>query len=272
MKNLTSAVLPCMGIPPYNRDHITKWGGVYLDDLRAELMEDRLTTLLSEKHLIDLLSAVDGDTLSSKIGSSQWLLHRIPCETETGRPYGSFTFSLPSDYVRRRIQKKLDSGVNLSLYSNSFICGNIYESGVFKYLENCRVSDEYLEVKLHDKRLTSDTQKLMISAIEDYSGSSPIQRPEYTLYKPRERNKKGLDAVLVQSSTQAFILQITINERHPKLKIDDAFQDFPSVTEWFVCCIYPTDIDDFHFPTVSPDNRILKKYIHQHSNVHSIQV
>ena len=113
----------------------------------------------------------------------------------------------------------------------------------------------------------------MIINIEDYlCSSSPIQRPvEYTLYKPRERNKKGLDAV--QSSTQAFILQITINKRHPGLKIDDAFWDFPSVTEWFVCCIHLSDVDDFHFPAVLPDSSIfpLLKYIHQHSNVH-IQV
>lgn len=103
----------------------------------------------------------------------------------------------------------------------------------------------------------------MIINIEDYScSSSPIQRPvEYTLYKAKERNKEGLDAVLVQSSTQAFILQITINKRHRGLKIDEAFRDFPPVTEWFVCCIYPTDIDDFHFPAVLPDNCIfpLKK-------------
>ena len=147
---------------------------------------------------------------------------------------------------------------------------------MFKYLKQYTVSDDFLVVELHDKRHKSNAQKLRIKNILEYSScSSPIETPaEYTLYKPRERNKKGLDAVLVQSSTQAFILQITINKRHPCIMINVAFQDFPSVTEWFVCCIYPTDISDFHFPKVLPDNCIFSpnKYIHRYSNVHSIQV
>ena len=243
LKNLLSLYMPlwsneefdecsiALGLPSYSRDYIAKWGGVYLDDTRAKLMEETLTRLLNEKQLIDFLTAVDAHTLSSGIENNQWLLHRIPCETETGRPYGSCTFSLPSDYVRRRIQEKLNSGVNLSLeHADSFICGHIYEFGVFKYLEQYTVSHDFLVVELHDKRHKSNAQKLRIKNILEYSScSSPIETPaEYTLYKPRERNKKGLDAVLVQSSTQAFILQITINKKHPPIMIDVAFEDFPS--------------------------------------------
>ena len=122
--------------------------------------------------------------MASRIENNQWLLHRIPCETETGRPYGSFTFSLPSDYVRRRIHEKLNSGVNLSLeHADSFICGHIYEFGVFKYLKQYTVSDDFLVVELHDKRHKSNAQKLRIKNILEYSScSSPIEtRAEYTL-------------------------------------------------------------------------------------------
>ena len=99
LKNLLSLYMPlwsneefdecsiALGRPSYSREYIAKWGGVYLDDTRDELMEEALTEILCEKQLIDLLTAVDGHTLSSRIENNQWLLHRIPCETETGRPY-----------------------------------------------------------------------------------------------------------------------------------------------------------------------------------------
>ena len=103
--------------------------------------------------------AINGDNLSAKIENSQWFLHRIPCENESKKPYRIYTFSLPLDYVRRKIQERLNSGINLSLIQpNSFICGHIYESGVFKYLKDYTVSGKYLEVKLYDKRHTSITQ------------------------------------------------------------------------------------------------------------------
>ena len=37
-----------LGLPSYSREYIAKWGGVYLDDTRDELMEEALTEILCE--------------------------------------------------------------------------------------------------------------------------------------------------------------------------------------------------------------------------------
>ena len=43
-----------LGLPSYSREYIAKWGGVYLDEMRAELMEEALTDIWKH-HLKDTL-------------------------------------------------------------------------------------------------------------------------------------------------------------------------------------------------------------------------
>ena len=243
---------------PFDRKLYEKWGGVILDSVRDLFMEKSLCEVLNHKELLALLSAKEKSTLSENIIHNQWLLHRYPTSDYTDQ-----TIHLPTDYVRNAILEKLKSGVtfNLSLAEgNSLVAGELYESAVFTHV----TQQQCFEVFRSDGRTHQESRKITFNNVRVYTNRDifcfcnvPDHQPQHqeqtvgTYYKPKEKNKQGVDAVLITSSKEGWIIQITINSRHNSLDLSNVPKQFENIQKWNVCCFIPTEIKDFRFPSIT---------------------
>ena len=69
---------------------------------------------------------------------------------------------------------------------------------------------------------------VVIERVEKYSSreGSNGTPTNNTLYRPMEKNKKGLDAIIIESQGEGWIIQITFNSKHAAMKVDAAYKDF----------------------------------------------
>lgn len=87
----------------FNNELFNKWGGVFVDTVRGNSLEDTLTDLLSSKELQMILSVLDCDSLSPPIQQNQWILHRYPTDD-----YKKFEVRLPSKFIEDKVLEVLD--------------------------------------------------------------------------------------------------------------------------------------------------------------------
>ena len=212
--------LVCLFMPLWTRDEMQrccdtlqlefdakifeKWGGVFIDCFRAATLESQLDEVLESSNLRDILSNLHSDSLSESIKQNQWLLHRHPYGD-----YRKYEVQLPSFYVEEKVVAVLDK-VKFQdvMQSNSSILGKLYEQHALK---NLLISEKVLNVTPYDRRGTNDGQQLEIKAVKHYSNASvESETPDKnTLYRPNEKNKQGVDAVLVTTTNTAFPLTIS---------------------------------------------------------------
>ena len=177
--------------------------------------------------------------------------------------YRSCVCEVPSDYVRDKIMEVLDSGITLQYPSNSTLLGHIYKRKVLKLLGQ---NTPDIVIKPYSSNGISD-RNLEVLSVAVFTNSSVIADPSIkTLYKPKESNKEGLDAIYVLSQEVAFIIQATINKVHKPLKVSSVCSTMPNINTRNVCLFYGGTNDDPHYPTVSwisvpPKNRYICKDI-----------
>lgn len=223
-----------------------KWGGIMATSYEFSALEERLSEILQSKSLIDVLSINDPLVLSPEMEHHQWLLHRHPTDD-----YKNCHITLPSDYVRNKIIEVLESDVSFSLplECNGILYGEIFEMKVLNEIDR----EKGIEVHLYDMKSCqfTQTQKLLVSATQLYSNAEIFEKPTVnTLYKPKENNKRGTDAVLITNEI-GWVIQVIVNPKHKSLNITNAFKQFPSMKSWCVCCVIPnTILDKFHYPAV----------------------
>ena len=218
-----------------------KWGGIFMDEYRSKVMQSELADLS-----LEMVLAVSKQALSLDVASYQWLIHRIPTDD-----YSSCETTLPSNYVRQEILKKLKTGVNFQLPIGSvdkLLFGEIYETAVFNYL----VPGESIEVIPYHDDSSCSRKILTIQNVVKFCNNSVNDVILYgTLFIPVERNKRGLDAVFVDKTPYGWVIQVTVNPKHKtSINVSDINVQFPNVTSWNICCIYPPECKEFRFPSV----------------------
>ena len=222
------------------------WGGVFLDSYRSNLLHFHLTKILQSDKLLQLVQVTDDFILSPDIKQCQWLIHRVPSSD-----YRSCVCEVPSDYVRDKIMEVLDSGIALQYPSNSTLLGHIYERKVLKLLGQ-NTPDIVIKAYSSNKLPGISDRNFEVLNVDVFTNSSVIAEPTIkTLYKPKESNKEGLDAIYVLSKEVAFIIQATINKVHKPLKVSSVRSTMPNINTWNVCLFYGGTNDDPHYPTVS---------------------
>lgn len=168
---------------PFNEDIFNKWGGVFIDSYRDELLESQLERILQSSILRDILSNLHHDSMSERIYEHQWLLHRFPIEN-----YTMCDIQLPSLYVEKKVVSMLDKVRFQDVVdSNSSILGKLYEQHVLNNL----VAGKSLIATPYDKRTSSTNNvELKIEAIQDYTNDTVVSQlpAKNTLYVPKEKN------------------------------------------------------------------------------------
>ena len=220
------------------------WGGVFLDSYRSKLLHTNLTEFLKSKMLVDLVQVTDHSARSPEMEHYQWLLHRVPCDD-----YQSCVCQVPSDFVRSKILKIFEAKHDLIFPNNSIIMGHIYKRKVLDVLSQ---NPPNIVMKPFSKKCTSisDTRMEVLN-VAQFTNSCVIQEPTIkTLYKPKESNKEGLDAIYVLSKEVAFIIQATISKTHSTMNVVSVRRTMPNIITWNVCLFYDGKGSDPRYPQV----------------------
>ena len=220
------------------------WGGVFLDSYRSKLLHTNLTQFLKSKMLVDLVQVIDHTTLTPEMKHYQWLLHRVPCDD-----YQSCVCQVPSDFVSNKILEVLEAKRDVIFPNNSIIMGHIYERKVLDVLSQ---NPSNIVMKPFSGRCTSisDTRMEVLN-VAHFTNSCVIQEPTIkTLYKPKESNKEGLDAIYVLSKEVAFIIQVTISKTHGPINVGSVCRTMPNIITWNVCLFYDGKGSDPRYPQV----------------------
>ncbi len=242
-----------------------KWGGIFVDAFRDRTLDAKLQEVLQSSDLRVILSNLHSATLQEKVGSNQWLLHRHPSDD-----YRCCEIQLPSAYVEEKVLGVLDKVNFLSiLQSNDSILGKLYEQHVFKHLLTRNSS---LDVTCFNGRATRANEPLKLEiggTIMDYSNTSTISEIEdNTLCRPKEKNKMGVDAVLLTTTNTAWAIQITISDKHKAIDISSVSKQFPLFSTLKVLIIHPSPSRAFVYPSVivnGTEIRPTRRFICQYS-------
>ena len=109
---------------------------------------------------------------------------------------------------------------------NCLALEELYENLVFIHL----TKNKCFKVRHFDRRSQPDSHQITFSNICYYSNRDYFcccsesdhqhQQPTVdTLYRPKEVNKRGIDAVLIVSFNEGWMIQITMNSKHSRLDV-----------------------------------------------------
>ena len=237
----------------YFEDQYNKWGGSIRCLSRAPFEESRdnlLDDFLSDKCLVDVVNNTEKTEgiLANKIQRYQWLVHMIPTKDDEGNTdYGHFGFSFPSDFIRLKVAHRIHGlKFDWKTVGQPKLLGEAYESHVLNSL--FKVSQEkYFSVPA--ELVGKKNEKENIPAVAGhsvYSSKTKIEQIENcVLYIPIESNRP--DFVM-----PPWIFQVTIAKSHTAKKLENVFQQFPSVEKWKLCFVLPLAIiEEFSTPRLS---------------------
>ena len=117
---------------------------------------------------------------------------------------------------------------------NSLVSGELYESAVFTHV----AQQKCFKVFRYDGRTRQESREITFSNVRVYSNRDSFcfcNEPDHhqhqeqtvsTYYRPKEKNKQGVDAVLITSSNEGWMIQITINSRHNPLDVTNVPEQF----------------------------------------------
>ena len=236
-----------------------KWGGsmriMRISAKKDTSVEEEFRQCLSNQCLLDIINQMNSDYLESY----QWLVHRIPIQSDDGAiDYQEYNCDFPSRYIAEKVAERIHHlQVDWKTVGDSSLLGKAYECHVLKHL--FQVSDKVYLSKAAYEVGDPEKKAVYINAVrhhEVFSNQGTIDPKQGTLYIPLESNKAGIDFVM-----PPWVFQVTISASHSAKRLDKVLNQFPSVSKWKICFIVPSSrIDGFKTPQLSKYDSITEKY------------
>jgi hypothetical protein len=232
-----------------------KWGGSIRSLTKSKVEKSRnmlLEEFLSDQCLVDVVNMQEGVSgiLRSEVKRFQWLIHIIPTINEDGTNNyeDNPTLSFPSLYIGSKVAQRIrDLRFDWKKLGHPRLLGNAYESHTLDTLFKVSEAD-HLSVRATDIRSKAEVFIEAVKKHHVFSSKAVINNFEKnTLYIPIEPNRPGLDLIM-----PPWAFQITIAKSHTAKRLDETFQQFPTVKSWKLCFVLPPAIiNEFTAPKVA---------------------